>query len=376
MIPSVESYKKRKFIGDVMRVRNRANKEYLKSFEEKWGKISNNYRTFMHYLLKYKYTDNWDREVNENYLPISLETLYTKIPSGYRIKYQDNYILPILQQQVKKDFDIIIDHTTHTKIIIENRSFRKYNKMNESKSHYDDINFIEDIFLEYIDKYKMKHGKYLSDPSLQGENFDDNYPLWYTIYPSFNSKISRLYVPSDYYIELSIEAREWKGDIDKDSLFKDIDHFLNRIEKYGWKWVESSTCNKRTFLNKNTKVGESYSTSLRYYLYKNNKVNESNTNQLKQLTYDEYEQFNDRKLDTISEKEYNFISNIFKEKIRPIHSYNRSKYIELIGGDDDEFQAIIHKYDDEWFTISVSMYGSTDKFYLSDEIDGIKEIKI
>ena len=126
MIPMAEMHKheKTKFMGDVMRVRNRSDKEILLSFENHWGKISNNYRTFIHYLLKYKYVDNWDREVKENYVPITLETLYKKIPSNYKIVYQDNFILPILQQQVKKDFNVDIKHTTHTKLIIENKNLK------------------------------------------------------------------------------------------------------------------------------------------------------------------------------------------------------------------------------------------------------------
>ena len=137
MIPSTSMYKHnhREFINDVKKVKLKANKHYLESFENKWGEINNNYRTFIHFLLKYKYTDNWDREVNENYVPVTLETLYKKIPSNYKIIYQDNFILPSLLDQVKKDFDIKIDHTTHTKMIIENETFNmKYLKKFENYS--------------------------------------------------------------------------------------------------------------------------------------------------------------------------------------------------------------------------------------------------
>ncbi|MGA1049083.1 MAG: hypothetical protein ACO3UU_13830, partial [Minisyncoccia bacterium] len=41
----------------------------LISFEKVWGSIFKDYRNFIHFLLKYRYTDNWEREVNENYLP-------------------------------------------------------------------------------------------------------------------------------------------------------------------------------------------------------------------------------------------------------------------------------------------------------------------
>ena len=37
------------------------------------GSINDNYRNFI-------YNDNWKREVNEDYLPITLETMKKKIP--------------------------------------------------------------------------------------------------------------------------------------------------------------------------------------------------------------------------------------------------------------------------------------------------------
>lgn len=127
MIPSVDMYRHdiKNFIDDVVKVKDKAIPKYLKSFENRWGVLENNYKTFIHFLLKYKYIDNWLREVNENYVPLTLETLYKKIPRGYKVIYLDSFILPNLLDQVKKDFDITIDHTTHTKMIIINNRFRK-----------------------------------------------------------------------------------------------------------------------------------------------------------------------------------------------------------------------------------------------------------
>ena len=127
MIPSTEMHKGEinEFKEDVKKVRRLSDPKYLRSFENRWGTIQDNYRTFVHYLLKYKYTDNWDREVNENYLPVSLETLKTKIPSEYKIAFESNFILPFLQKQVKQDFGVTINHATHTKLIIKNLKFRK-----------------------------------------------------------------------------------------------------------------------------------------------------------------------------------------------------------------------------------------------------------
>ena len=42
----------------------------LAEYESIWGPISIRFN-LIHYLLKYRYTENWDREVRENYLPKS-----------------------------------------------------------------------------------------------------------------------------------------------------------------------------------------------------------------------------------------------------------------------------------------------------------------
>jgi hypothetical protein len=126
MIPSLEMDKQEigHFKDDVRKVRSKSDKFYLDSFEKKWGTISDNYRTFVHYLMKYRFTDNWDREVNENYLPVSLETVKSKIPGDYKIVYEEDFLLPFLKNQVKKDFNVELTHTTHTKMIIKNKKFK------------------------------------------------------------------------------------------------------------------------------------------------------------------------------------------------------------------------------------------------------------
>lgn len=122
MIPSTEISRKEisEFKDDVKKVREIADPKYLNSFEERWGVIDDNYRTLTHFLLKYKFIDNWEREVLENYLPVGLETLKKKIPNEYKIYYEDSFILPYLKRIIKEDFDIEINHSTHTKMIIKN----------------------------------------------------------------------------------------------------------------------------------------------------------------------------------------------------------------------------------------------------------------
>lgn len=119
MIPDGNISKIKDFDEDVSKIISNTEPQYLKSFEEKWGLISQSYRVMLHFLLKYRYKDNWKREVEENYLPISLQTLNQKIPTTYKKVYESNYIYDYLKQIIKQDFDITINGSTHTKMILE-----------------------------------------------------------------------------------------------------------------------------------------------------------------------------------------------------------------------------------------------------------------
>ena len=99
----------------------RSNGEYSKlldSFESVWGNVTTQ-RQLVHFLLKYKYTQNWDREVRENYFPISAEQLTTHFPETYRIVYKETFTLPYIAWQIRKDFGITLKEHTHIKVILE-----------------------------------------------------------------------------------------------------------------------------------------------------------------------------------------------------------------------------------------------------------------
>ena len=107
---------------DVIKVRSGCDLKRLAQFEALHGSITDN-RNLIHFLLKYRYTDNWEREVRENYLPVSVEDIMGRITdrSKYRLIYFDHYILPFLARTVKKDFDISVKDYTHVKFIYELR---------------------------------------------------------------------------------------------------------------------------------------------------------------------------------------------------------------------------------------------------------------
>jgi len=119
MMPS-KKYEKMNRI-DIKKIREKSNTKYLKEFEQYWGNIGRDYRNLLHWLLKYRYLTNWERELKENYLPVTFETIKTKIPSDWKVIFEEHYVLPFLKSQVKKDFGIYLEEPTHLKMILEKK---------------------------------------------------------------------------------------------------------------------------------------------------------------------------------------------------------------------------------------------------------------
>ena len=92
----------------------------INDFEAIYGSIENN-KNFMHFLLKYRYQINWEREVKENYFPIYVEDLLNAITGEekYRIMYMKRFIVPFIKQQIYKDFRVDIKDFTHIKAIFK-----------------------------------------------------------------------------------------------------------------------------------------------------------------------------------------------------------------------------------------------------------------
>lgn len=111
-----ESAHRSAFKEDLIKVRAHYPQDKIREFESIHGSICDNYN-LIHFLLKYRYTDNWEREVRENYLPITVESMANQISPRYELIYHDHYILPFLANVVKKDFDIALKDYTHVKFI-------------------------------------------------------------------------------------------------------------------------------------------------------------------------------------------------------------------------------------------------------------------
>lgn len=102
----------------VIKVRKHYDPALLAQFERKWGSINENW-PLVHFLLKYRYRTNWAREVNENYLPISLEELIQLIPDNWEPIDYKHYVLPFTRRQIRQDFNIELQDPTHLQLILE-----------------------------------------------------------------------------------------------------------------------------------------------------------------------------------------------------------------------------------------------------------------
>ncbi len=105
-------------VAAVRRVKQYA--DHLNDYESVWGPIKSQ-KDLVHFLLKYKYTENWEREVRENYLGLSLEALLKIIPGEYEITFLNHFTLPYIAWQIKKNYEIDLKTPTHIKIILKKR---------------------------------------------------------------------------------------------------------------------------------------------------------------------------------------------------------------------------------------------------------------
>lgn len=92
----------------------------LKDFEEIYGEIESK-GDLVHFFSKYKYIENWEREVKENYYKHYTYELISDILaySQYNIEYLQSFTLDYLRDWVSSEFNYKIDINTHVKMILK-----------------------------------------------------------------------------------------------------------------------------------------------------------------------------------------------------------------------------------------------------------------
>jgi len=104
---------------DILRVKSsNFPKSELNLHEAINGSI-NNKKSFVHFLLKYQYLDNWKREVCENYLPFGVEDILGRFKETHQLLYFEHFTLPWLKNKVKEDFGVDLTERTHYKMVLE-----------------------------------------------------------------------------------------------------------------------------------------------------------------------------------------------------------------------------------------------------------------
>ena len=112
--------------------------DWLRIFDEKYLKQFHSFLAhrgiflpdladFAEYLLKYKYTENWERELEEHYFFgfARAERYYDELIDNhkYRSTWDVNYCLPHFDRQIKDDFNIFFNvsdyFTTHEQLLLE-----------------------------------------------------------------------------------------------------------------------------------------------------------------------------------------------------------------------------------------------------------------
>lgn len=98
--------------------------EKVASFEKHQGRISN-WANCIHYLLKAPYDENWIREVEENYIPFTMNEVLDQYgvnsPVKYDVVYFEAYTLPYVRERLVRDYNLDLRAPTHYKLLLECR---------------------------------------------------------------------------------------------------------------------------------------------------------------------------------------------------------------------------------------------------------------
>ena len=102
----------------VAKVRQQYDFNKIREFEEHIGSLDFN-ENLLQFFLTYRYNENWDREVREDYFPHTIEEFLSKIPEHYEVVHFEHYTLPFVRAQVWKDFGVQLTDPTHGKILLK-----------------------------------------------------------------------------------------------------------------------------------------------------------------------------------------------------------------------------------------------------------------
>ena len=104
---------------DVINIRRKFTWQ-VAEFEAIHGSIERN-KNLVHFLLKYRWLDNWAREVRENYFPLTIEDFMALIPEGFEAIYWEHFALHYLKNKMLEDTGYPLKDHTHLKCVLRRR---------------------------------------------------------------------------------------------------------------------------------------------------------------------------------------------------------------------------------------------------------------
>lgn len=91
--------------------------ERLTQFETAYGPIRL-WNNMHHFLLKYRFVEDWDRELQEYYLVNPMWIVHSAKEAGYSPIYTEHFQLPWIIDHVRQTFDVELSQPTHFKMIL------------------------------------------------------------------------------------------------------------------------------------------------------------------------------------------------------------------------------------------------------------------
>ena len=93
--------------------------EDVMRFEGQYGRIDNITNLYRFFLM-YKWTDNWEHELKEDYFSIPWSRIKESMANyGYHVIYEKDYILPYLKKEIAAKFQHNLRQPTHKQIIFD-----------------------------------------------------------------------------------------------------------------------------------------------------------------------------------------------------------------------------------------------------------------
>jgi hypothetical protein len=124
-------YKERKYwinrYCDEVRVMRKAISEYgdkkqIEDYKKIYGDVWEK-KDLTHFLLKYTYKENWDREVRENYFSVDFDEFIESLDHNFKCIYYEHFLNRFIAKRIKKDFKLDFYQPTHIKVVLKRYSY-------------------------------------------------------------------------------------------------------------------------------------------------------------------------------------------------------------------------------------------------------------